>query len=82
MKIGQYTIQHLSTVAAEVTTKDGRTNRHIGLNEIVIKGRQSYAVHLHICIDGVSIEKFSGDGILVALQQAAQLTTIHWEALL
>ena len=61
---GQYTIQHLSTVAAEVTTKDGRTNRHIGLNEIVIKGRQSYAVHLHICIDGVSIEKFSGDGIL------------------
>ena len=63
---GQYTIQHLSTVAAEVTTKDGRTNRHIGLNEIVIKGRQSYAVHLHICIDGVSIEKFSGDGILVA----------------
>ncbi len=63
---GEYTIQHLNTVAAAVTTRDGRTNHHIGLNEIVIKGRQSYAVHLHICIDGVSIEKFSGDGILVA----------------
>ena len=62
----QFSIQHLNTVSAAVTTKDGRVNQHIGLNEIVIKGRQSYAVHLHICIDGVSIEKFSGDGILVA----------------
>ena len=63
---GEYSIQHLNTVSAEVTTRDGRINQHIGLNEIVIKGHLSYAVHLHICIDGVSIEKFSGDGILVA----------------
>lgn len=63
---GSYTIQHLSTVTASVTTRDGQENRHMGLNEIVIKGRQSYAVHLYICIDDMPIEKFSGDGILVA----------------
>lgn len=63
---GEYSIQDLSTVLATVTTVDGRQNRHVGLNEIVIKGRQSYSVHLYISIDGMPIEKFSGDGILVA----------------
>ena len=63
---GAYSIQRLSTVSAEVKTYDGQSNSHLGLNEIVIKGRQSYAVHLYICIDGRQIEKFSGDGILVA----------------
>lgn len=63
---GAYSIQRLNTVSAQVTTYDGQSNNHLGLNEIVIKGRQSYAVHLYICIDGRQIEKFSGDGILVA----------------
>lgn len=63
---GNYSIQELSTVKAVVTTPDGQHNTHIGLNEIVIKGRQSYSVHLDISIDGVNIERFSGDGILVA----------------
>ncbi len=62
----QYSIQELSTVRATVTTSDGRKNAHMGLNEIVIKGRQSYSVHLDISIDGKPIERFSGDGILVA----------------
>lgn len=61
-----YSIQELSTVKAIVTTSDDTQNTHIGLNEIVIKGRQSYSVHLDISIGGVSIERFSGDGILVA----------------
>lgn len=63
---GQYSVQKLSTVSAKVTTSDDTIYSHIGLNEIVIKGRQSYAVHLYICIDDEPIEKFSGDGILVA----------------
>ncbi len=62
----QYSIQELSTVKATVTTVGGMENTHIGLNEIVIKGRHSYSVHLDISIDGKSIERFSGDGILVA----------------
>lgn len=61
-----YSIQQLTTVMAKVTTFDGQENTHKGLNEIVIKGRQSYAVHLNISIGGMHIEKFSGDGILVA----------------
>lgn len=63
---GEYSIQELNTVLATVTTADGRRNQHIGLNEIVITGRQSYSVHYFISIDGMPIEKFSGDGILVA----------------
>ena len=57
---GQYSIQDLSTVKATVTTLDGRENKHLGLNEIIIKGRQSYAVHFGIAIDGKPLERFSG----------------------
>lgn len=63
---GQYSIQELSTVEATVTMLDGRENMHIGLNEIIIKGRQSSSVHFGLSIDGKPIERFSGDGILVA----------------
>ncbi|MDO4485375.1 MAG: NAD(+)/NADH kinase [Bacillota bacterium] len=63
---GQYSIQDLSTVEATVTLLDGRSNMHLGLNEIIIKGRQSYAIHFGLSIDGKPLERFSGDGILVA----------------
>lgn len=63
---GDYTIQKLNTVQAIVTTEDGNQYHHEGLNEICIRGRQSYAVHLKIYIDGIKIENFSGDGILCA----------------
>ena len=63
---GEYSIQTLNTVLATVTDRRGTQSSHLGLNEIVIKGRHSYSVHLYISIDGVPIEKFSGDGILVA----------------
>lgn len=65
-EMGQYSIQNLSTVMATVTTTDQRENKHLGLNEIIVRGRQSYSVHLHISIEGKPIERFSGDGILVA----------------
>lgn len=63
---GRYTIQELNTVMATVTTKDGNQHTHIGLNEVIIQGRPSYAVHLYISIDDMPIEKFSGDGIVIA----------------
>jgi len=62
----QYSIQELNTVMATITTKDGHEYNHVGLNEIVIQGRPSYTVHLYISIDDMPIEKFSGDGILIA----------------
>lgn len=63
---GQYSIQELSTVKCTITTESGEEFTHVGLNEIAIKGRHSYSVHLFISIGGRPIEKFSGDGILVA----------------
>lgn len=61
-----YSIQQLGTVKCIVTAEDGTTTEHIGLNEITITGRKSYSIHFDITIGGKPIEKFSGDGILVA----------------
>lgn len=61
-----YTIQDLNTVQCSILTEDGAKNSHLALNEITIKGEKSYSVHLYISIAGKPIEKFSGDGILVA----------------
>ena len=61
-----YSIQKLNTVMCTVTNSEGKQNRHTGLNEITITGRKSYSIHFDISIDGKPIEKFSGDGILVA----------------
>lgn len=63
---GKYTLQPLNTVQATVTLSDGTKEVHRGLNEIVIRGNHSYSVHLNISIGSSPIEKFSGDGILVA----------------
>lgn len=64
-KDGKYHIQRLKAVKADVVFKD-RTIEHVGLNEIVIKGSGSYSIHLDISIGGSFIQRFSGDGILVA----------------
>lgn len=63
---GKYRLQRLNTVQATVTTQSGKKEVLRGLNEIVIKGSPSYSVHLNISIGDSPIEKFSGDGILVA----------------
>ncbi|MCL1809920.1 MAG: NAD(+)/NADH kinase [Clostridiales bacterium] len=64
-KMKKYHIQHLKTVKADITLAD-RAVSHVGLNEIIVKGRASNAIHLNISIGGSFIEYFSGDGILVA----------------
>ena len=63
---GEYNVQELNTVRAIVTTADGRKHSHLALNEITIKGRRSYSVHLFISIGNQPIEKFSGDGLIIA----------------
>lgn len=64
-KQGKYSIQHLSTVKATATVAGEKVVLR-GLNEIIIRGDQSYSIHLNISIGGSFIERFSGDGILVA----------------
>lgn len=62
---GRYAIQQLSTVKVRITTDTG-TAEHVGLNEVLLKGNSTYSIHLNISIGGSFIERFSGDGLLIA----------------
>ena len=64
-KAGKFRIQELATVKTDITHEDGTTEL-IGLNEIVIKGSGATSIHLDISIGGSFIQRFNGDGILVA----------------
>jgi len=64
-KQGKYEIQDLKTVKAIVTDGD-KKYEYKGLNEIIIKNEKSLTIHLNISIGDSFIERFSGDGILVA----------------
>jgi len=64
-KSGKYRMQHLRAVKTDIILENS-TVELVGLNEIVIKGSGSYSIHLDISIGGSFIERFSGDGILVA----------------
>ncbi|MCL2436941.1 MAG: NAD(+)/NADH kinase, partial [Clostridiales bacterium] len=61
----QYHIQHLKPVKADVTI-NGEIIEHVGVNEIVIKASGAFLTHLNVSIGGCFIQRFSGDGILVA----------------
>ena len=63
---GNYTIQKLGTVTGVATDANGNSYTHTGLNEIAITGSNSYSIHFDLSIGGKPIERFSGDGILVA----------------
>lgn len=63
---GRYRLQPLSTVEGIISFTDGSSMTMHALNEIVIRGNNYLAAHLELSIDGSFIEKFSGDGLLVA----------------
>lgn len=62
---GRYSLQKLSTVKVKITS-GGEVFTHVGLNEVLIKGNSTYSIHLNISIGGSFIERFSGDGLLIA----------------
>ena len=62
---GKYEVQHLSTVKMIIRT-GGEEHQHVGLNEVIIKGNSTYSIHLNISIGGSFIERYSGDGLLIA----------------
>lgn len=64
-KQGKYETQDLKTVRAVITVGNEKFE-HRGLNEIIIKSEKSQTIHLNISIGDSFIERFSGDGILVA----------------
>lgn len=62
---GKYSILPYNIARAEIKHKGG-TTVHRALNEFAVKGETNHSVHLDISINDSFIEKFSGDGILVA----------------
>ncbi|MBQ9931091.1 MAG: NAD(+)/NADH kinase [Firmicutes bacterium] len=64
-KQGKYTVQELKTVGAVVRDKDA-VYEYTALNEIMIKGDESRPIHLNLSIGDNFIERFSGDGVLIA----------------
>jgi NAD+ kinase len=64
-KKGSYAIQEFKTIGANISTVNEKTYVR-GLNEIVIRGDKSITAHLNISIEDSFVERFSGDGILVA----------------
>lgn len=63
---GKYSIQRHRLLRATVYTDNGAKATLMGLNDIVLKGNSSRITHLNMTIGSSFIEKFSGDGILIA----------------
>ncbi|MGI6210978.1 MAG: NAD(+)/NADH kinase [Anaerovoracaceae bacterium] len=64
-KQGYYTLQPLNTVRLVVTANG--TNEVIqALNEVIIREKDLHNVHVNLSIGGEFIERFSGDGLLIA----------------
>lgn len=61
----EYSIQQVYTIEASIVTKKKCININ-AINEIVIKNIQSRTVHLDLQVDGIKIEHFSGDGMLIS----------------
>lgn len=62
---GDYFFEEISTIQATICTRNNCIKTR-AINEIVIKGDKSRTVHLIISVNGNLIQKFSGDGILIA----------------
>lgn len=61
----RYIIQNVKPVEAHVFTKKN-TFKRMGINEILVRGTFSHIAQFEISIDNTVIQKFAGDGILVA----------------
>lgn len=64
-KKGDYQTQILKSVCAKISMKNEKCDL-FGINEIGIRGNKSRTIHLNISLDDSFLERFSGDGILVA----------------
>ena len=64
---GRYCLQPLNPVEAIISFKETEKTESVkGLNEIVIRGGEYFPAHLSLYIGGSFIEKYTGDGLLVA----------------
>lgn len=61
----EYFIQQVAPLEASICTKNKKIDI-TAINEIVIKNIKSRTVHLYLQVDGIKIESFSGDGMLIS----------------
>lgn len=61
----EYFIQQIYPLEAMICTKE-ESIKISAVNEIVVKNIQSRTVHLDLQVDGIKIEHFSGDGMLIS----------------
>ncbi len=64
-KRGNYKVDKIIPIEGLICTRDSCIEV-LGVNEIVIKGDKSTTIHLNISLDENFLERFSGDGILLA----------------
>lgn len=64
-KAKRFRLQPTTAVQATIHSTKGKFI-HKGFNEVVLRGAHSYTVHFNISIGDSFIERFSGDGILIA----------------
>ena len=64
-KNNEYFIQSVSPIEAKINTKY-KNIEITAINEIVIKNVKSRTVHLHLKVDGIKMQSFSGDGMLIS----------------
>ncbi|MGL5328137.1 MAG: NAD(+)/NADH kinase [Peptostreptococcaceae bacterium] len=62
---GEFFIQQVAPLEASICTKNKKIDI-TAINEIVIKNIKSRTVHLYLQVDGIKIESFSGDGMLIS----------------
>ncbi|MBQ2147719.1 MAG: NAD(+)/NADH kinase [Firmicutes bacterium] len=66
IRTGDYRVQRHSLLQASVRTEGGKTYDFKGLTDVIFRGSISKVTHLNLAIGDNFIEKFSGDGILIA----------------
>lgn len=64
-KLGNFEVEDIKLVRADVYTKN-KNFKFLALNEVVLRAQHSKMIHMNIFIDRNHVEKFSGDGVMVA----------------
>lgn len=62
---GEYQIEELKLVRAEITTNNRTIVLH-ALNEVVVKAERSKTIHINVFVQRNHVEKFSGDGMMIS----------------
>ena len=62
---GNYLVDDIKLIRSDIYTKN-KVYKFYSVNEVVLKAAHSKTIHMNVFIDRNHVEKFSGDGILVA----------------